>query len=168
MKNELQTESLRQLLVAQKVQLIEKINLERGGAKSRSEAAVAELAAVSAASSTTESAIPSLGLAQATPLQPPQQTQISADSSSVAANAAAPVAAALHSARGDDSSARGDDSSPRGDDSSAWQTSAPLHGAGAGGGGDGRGVITSHGLNFGEGTSADFEAIKLTLPLIHI
>ena len=43
MKNELQTESLRQLLVAQKVQLIEKINLERGGATSRSEAAVAEL-----------------------------------------------------------------------------------------------------------------------------
>ncbi len=43
MKNELQTESLRQLLVAQKVQLIEKINLERGSATSRSEAAVVEL-----------------------------------------------------------------------------------------------------------------------------
>lgn len=46
MKNELQTESLRQLLVAQKVQLIEKIKLERGGAKSRSEAASAELSSV--------------------------------------------------------------------------------------------------------------------------
>jgi DnaK suppressor protein len=43
MKNEFQNESLRQLLQAQKVQLIEKIKLERGGATSRSEAAVAEL-----------------------------------------------------------------------------------------------------------------------------
>jgi len=46
MKNEFQKESLRQLLQAQKVQLIEKIKLERGGATSRSEAAVAELEAV--------------------------------------------------------------------------------------------------------------------------
>lgn len=43
MKNELQTESLRQLLVAQKVQLIEKIKLERGDFQSRSEVAVASL-----------------------------------------------------------------------------------------------------------------------------
>ncbi len=46
MKNELQKESLRQLLVAQKVQLIEKIKLERGGLQSRSEVAVAALSSV--------------------------------------------------------------------------------------------------------------------------
>ena len=46
MKNELQTESLRQLLVAQKVQLLEKIKLERGGLQSRSEVAVEALSSV--------------------------------------------------------------------------------------------------------------------------
>lgn len=39
MKNELQTESLKQLLLAQKVQLLDKIEQERGGLTSRSEAA---------------------------------------------------------------------------------------------------------------------------------
>ena len=39
MKNELQTESLKQLLLAQKVQLLDKIEQERGGLNSRSEAA---------------------------------------------------------------------------------------------------------------------------------
>jgi len=39
MKNELQTESLKQLLLAQKVQLLDKIEQERGGMTSRSEAA---------------------------------------------------------------------------------------------------------------------------------
>ena len=39
MKNELQTESLRQLLLAQKVQLIDKMRQERGGLTSRAEAA---------------------------------------------------------------------------------------------------------------------------------
>ena len=46
MKNELQIESLRQLLLAQKVQLIEKMNLERGGAGSRADAAVAQLSSL--------------------------------------------------------------------------------------------------------------------------
>lgn len=45
MKNDLQRESLRQLLLAQKVQLIEKIIQERGGKRSRAEAASAQLAA---------------------------------------------------------------------------------------------------------------------------
>ena len=35
MKNDLQTESLRQLLLAQKVQLLEKMKQERGGLGSR-------------------------------------------------------------------------------------------------------------------------------------
>jgi len=39
MKNDLQKESLKQLLLAQKVQLLDKIAQERGGMKSRSEAA---------------------------------------------------------------------------------------------------------------------------------
>lgn len=39
MKNELQKESLKQLLLAQKVQLLDKIAQERGGMKTRSEAA---------------------------------------------------------------------------------------------------------------------------------
>ncbi len=43
MKNELQKESLKQLLLAQKVQLMNQIRQERGGMNSRSEAA-AELA----------------------------------------------------------------------------------------------------------------------------
>ena len=43
MKNELQKESLKQLLLAQKVQLLDKMAQERGGKKSRAEAA-AELA----------------------------------------------------------------------------------------------------------------------------
>jgi DnaK suppressor protein len=46
MKNELQQESLRQLLLAQKVQLVEKMKLERGGARSRAEAAVAQLSSL--------------------------------------------------------------------------------------------------------------------------
>ena len=46
MKNELQIESLRQLLLAQKVQLIEKMKLERGGAGSRADAAVAQLSSL--------------------------------------------------------------------------------------------------------------------------
>ena len=45
MKNELQTESLRQLLLAQKVQLIDKMRQERGGLKSRAEAASDQLSA---------------------------------------------------------------------------------------------------------------------------
>ena len=43
MKNDLQKESLKQLLLAQKAQLLDKIEQERGGLKSRAEAA-AELA----------------------------------------------------------------------------------------------------------------------------
>ena len=43
MKNELQKESLKQLLLAQKVQLLDKMAQERGGKNSRAEAA-AELA----------------------------------------------------------------------------------------------------------------------------
>ena len=43
MKNELQKESLKQLLLAQKVQLLDKMKQERGGKNSRAEAA-AELA----------------------------------------------------------------------------------------------------------------------------
>ena len=39
MKNDLQKESLKQLLLAQKVQLLDKIEQERGGLNSRSEAA---------------------------------------------------------------------------------------------------------------------------------
>lgn len=46
MKNELQKESLRQLLLAQKVQLLEKINQERGGMRGRAEAASAQLSAL--------------------------------------------------------------------------------------------------------------------------
>ncbi len=46
MKNELQTESLRQLLLAQKVQLLEKMKQERGGLAGRAEAASAQLLAV--------------------------------------------------------------------------------------------------------------------------
>ena len=45
MKNQLQTESLRQLLIAHKVQLIEKMNDERGGYKSRADAAWSQLSA---------------------------------------------------------------------------------------------------------------------------
>ena len=45
MKNDLQTESLRQLLLAQKVQLIDKMLTERGGANTRAEAAMAQLSA---------------------------------------------------------------------------------------------------------------------------
>ena len=45
MKNDLQTESLRQLLLAQKVQLIDKILMERGGANTRADAAMAQLSA---------------------------------------------------------------------------------------------------------------------------
>jgi DnaK suppressor protein len=45
MKNDLQTESLRQLLVAQKVQLLEKIKQARGGLSSRAEAASRQLSA---------------------------------------------------------------------------------------------------------------------------
>ena len=43
MKNELQKESLKQLLLAQKVQLLDKMKQERGGKNCRAEAA-AELA----------------------------------------------------------------------------------------------------------------------------
>jgi len=43
MKNELQKESLRQLLLAQKVQLLEKIKQERGGLSGRAEAASVQL-----------------------------------------------------------------------------------------------------------------------------
>lgn len=43
MKNDLQKESLRQLLLAQKVQLLEKIKQERGGLSGRAEAASAQL-----------------------------------------------------------------------------------------------------------------------------
>jgi DnaK suppressor protein len=46
MKNELQTESLRQLLLAQKVQLIDKMIMDRGGASTRADAAMAQLSAV--------------------------------------------------------------------------------------------------------------------------
>lgn len=46
MKNELQTESLRQLLLAQKVQLIDKMKFERDGANSRAESAQAQLSSV--------------------------------------------------------------------------------------------------------------------------
>ena len=46
MKNELQKESLRQLLLAQKVQLLEKIKQERGGMSGRAEAASAQLSAL--------------------------------------------------------------------------------------------------------------------------
>lgn len=45
MKNELQTESLRQLLLAQKVQLFEKIKQARGGSVGRAEAASSQLSA---------------------------------------------------------------------------------------------------------------------------
>ncbi len=45
MKNDLQKESLRQLLLAQKVQLLEKIKQERGGLSGRAEAASAQLSA---------------------------------------------------------------------------------------------------------------------------
>lgn len=45
MKNQLQTESLRQLLLAQKAQLIDKMNADRGGHKSRSDAAWSQLSA---------------------------------------------------------------------------------------------------------------------------
>ena len=45
MKNDLQTETLRQLLLAQKFQLIEQIKQERGGLVGRSEVASAQLAA---------------------------------------------------------------------------------------------------------------------------
>ena len=45
MKNDLQKESLKQLLLAQKVQLLDKMNQERGGASSRAEAAAALSAA---------------------------------------------------------------------------------------------------------------------------
>ena len=45
MKNDLQKESLRQLLLAQKVQLLEKIEQERGGLSGRAEAASAQLSA---------------------------------------------------------------------------------------------------------------------------
>jgi DnaK suppressor protein len=45
MKNQLQTESLRQLLIAQKAQLIDKMNADRGGHKSRSDAAWSQLSA---------------------------------------------------------------------------------------------------------------------------
>jgi DnaK suppressor protein len=41
MKNELQKESLKQLLLAQKVQLLDKMGQERGGLNSRAEAAAA-------------------------------------------------------------------------------------------------------------------------------
>jgi DnaK suppressor protein len=41
MKNDLQKESLKQLLLAQKVQLLDKMTQERGGASSRAEAAAA-------------------------------------------------------------------------------------------------------------------------------
>ena len=41
MKNDLQKESLKQLLLAQKVQLLDKITQERGGASSRAEATAA-------------------------------------------------------------------------------------------------------------------------------
>lgn len=43
MKNKLLSDSLKQLLLAQKVQLIEKMKLERGGAGNRADAAVAQL-----------------------------------------------------------------------------------------------------------------------------
>ena len=46
MKNELQTESLRQLLLAQKVQLIEKMKLEKGGTRFRANAAAAQLSSL--------------------------------------------------------------------------------------------------------------------------
>jgi DnaK suppressor protein len=46
MKNDLQKESLRQLLLAQKVQLLEKIKQERGGMSGRAEAASAQLSAL--------------------------------------------------------------------------------------------------------------------------
>ncbi len=46
MKNELQKESLRQLLLAQKVQLLEKMKQERGGLAGRAEAALAHLLTV--------------------------------------------------------------------------------------------------------------------------
>jgi DnaK suppressor protein len=45
MTNELKTASLRQLLLAQKAGLIDKANLNRGGAIGRSQAAAAELSA---------------------------------------------------------------------------------------------------------------------------
>jgi DnaK suppressor protein len=45
MKNDLQTESLRQLLLAQKYQLLEQGKQERGGLAGRSEAAASQLAA---------------------------------------------------------------------------------------------------------------------------
>lgn len=45
MKKQLQTESLRQLLIAQKAQLIDKMNDERGGNRSRAEAAWSQLSA---------------------------------------------------------------------------------------------------------------------------
>ena len=45
MKNELQTESLRQLLLAQRVQLLEKIKQARGGSVGRAEAAASQLSA---------------------------------------------------------------------------------------------------------------------------
>ena len=45
MKNDLQKESLRQLLLAQKVQLLEKIKQERGGLSGRAQAASAQLSA---------------------------------------------------------------------------------------------------------------------------
>ena len=45
MKNQLQTESLRQLLLAQKAQLIDKMNADRGGHKSLSDAAWSQLSA---------------------------------------------------------------------------------------------------------------------------
>lgn len=46
MKNDLQKESLRQLLLAQKVQLLEKIKQARGGIGGRAEAASAQLSAL--------------------------------------------------------------------------------------------------------------------------
>jgi DnaK suppressor protein len=45
MKNDLQTESLRQLLLAQKVQLLEKMKQERSGLGSRADAAMNQLSA---------------------------------------------------------------------------------------------------------------------------